>query len=146
MFNIQYHKLKRKDLETQYNQITNPPTQETFISLQWSKWAGEKNLRKNQVFWLTFIFWSILLDTLFPCLPWSPGAQAAYLSFLWLTWAGGKNIRKTSVLINFFFLVIFTTISFFTVQDNWQGDRRWRYNPNTPTTTNNFQMFIIGSF
>ena len=38
------------------------------------------SLRKNQVFSLAFIFWSISSDTLVPWSPWSPGAQAAYLS------------------------------------------------------------------
>ena len=70
-----------------FHQCTHPP-------IKWSKWVGEKNLRKNQVFWSIFIFWSISSDTLVPWSPWSPGAQAAYLSFLWSKWAGEKNLRK----------------------------------------------------
>ena len=40
----------------------SPGTQVGYLSLQWSKWAGGKNLRKNLVFWWTFVFWSISLD------------------------------------------------------------------------------------
>ena len=40
-----------------------PGTQASYLSFQWSKWAGEKNLRKNLLFWPTFVFWSILSDT-----------------------------------------------------------------------------------
>ena len=47
------------------------------------KMSWEKNLRKNQVFQPSYIFWSISSDTLVPWSLWSPGAQAAYLSFLW---------------------------------------------------------------
>ena len=43
-----------------------------YISFQRSKSAGEKNLRKNQVFLPTFVFWSISLDILVPWSPWSP--------------------------------------------------------------------------
>ena len=68
----------------------SPGAQAAYLSFQWSKGAGEKNLRKNQVFWSTFVFWSILSDTLVLLSPWSPGAQAAYLSFQWSKWAGGK--------------------------------------------------------
>ena len=85
-----------------------PGTQAVYLSFQWSKWAGGKNLRKNQVFWPTFIFWSISSDTLVPWSPWSLGAQAAYLSFQWLKWAGGKNLRKN---IMFWPTFIFWSIS-----------------------------------
>ena len=91
-------------------------THAVYLSLQWSKWAGEKNLRKNQVFWPTFVFWSISSDTLLPWstwstlvpqVQWSPGAQAAYLSLQWSKWAEEKSKKKPSVLTNFCFLVNF---------------------------------------
>ena len=50
----------------------SPGTQAGYLSFQWSKWSGEKNLRKNLVFWPTFVFWSISSDTQ---VPWSPGHQ-----------------------------------------------------------------------
>ena len=68
------------------------------FSFQWSKWAGEIHLRKNQVFWSTFVFWSISSDTLVSWSPWSPGAQAAYLSFQWSKWAGKKNLSQLPVV------------------------------------------------
>ena len=34
----------------------SPGTQAGYLSFQWSKWAGKKNLRKNLVFWPTFFF------------------------------------------------------------------------------------------
>ena len=77
----------------------SPGSQVGYLSFEWSKWAWEKNLRKNLVFWPTFVFWSILSDTLtlVPWLPWSPGTQAGYLSFQWSKWPGGKNLRKNLV-------------------------------------------------
>ena len=38
----------------------SPGTQAEYLSFQWSKWAWEKNLRKNLWFRTTFVFYSIL--------------------------------------------------------------------------------------
>ena len=54
----------------------------------------KKNKRKNLVFWPTFVFWSILSDTL---VPWSPGTQVGFLIFQWSKWARKKILRKNLV-------------------------------------------------
>ena len=79
-----------------------------YLSFQRSKWAGGKNLRKNLVFWPTFIFWSILSDTLVPWSPWVTRHTGglSQLSVVKMSWE--KNFKKKpSVLTNFCFLVNF---------------------------------------
>ena len=86
-------------------------TQAGYLSFQWSKWAGKKNLRKNQVFLPTFIFWSISSDTLVPWSPWSPQVTRytgglSQLPVVEMSWEK-KSKKKSSVLTNFCFLVNF---------------------------------------
>ena len=86
----------------------SPGTQAGYLSFQWSKWAGKKNLRKNLVFWPTFFFdqfhkthWS----------PWSPQVtwytgRLSQLPVVKMSW--GKNSKKKpSVLTKFLFLINF---------------------------------------
>ena len=73
------------------------------------KWAEDKNVRKDLVFWPIFVIWSISSDTLVPWSPWSTqgtNTQVGYLCFCWSKWAEEKNLRKKpSVLANFRYLV-----------------------------------------
>ena len=79
-----------------------------YLSFQWSKWAGEKILRKNLEFTTFFVFWTILSDTLVPWSPWVTRytgglCQPPVVEISW-----GKNSKKKlSVLTNFCFLVNF---------------------------------------
>ena len=85
-------------------------TQVGYLGFQWSKWARKKNLRKNLVFWPTFVFWSIWSDTLVPWSPWSPGTQVhrrVISASSGRNELGKKSKKKPSVLTNFCFLVNF---------------------------------------
>ena len=86
-------------------------TQAGYLSFQWSKWAGEKNLRKNLLFLPTFVFWSISSDTQVPWSPWSPQGTRhtgglSQLPVVEISWEK-KSKKKPSVLTNFCFLVNF---------------------------------------
>ena len=55
----------------------SPVTQADYLSFQWWKWAGGKNLRKNRWFRTTFVFYSILK------------------SYVWIgTWSQGHLVHR----------------------------------------------------
>ena len=71
------------------------------------KMSWGKNLRKKQVFWPSFIFWSISSDTLVPLSPWSPQVTRytgglSQLPVVKMSW-GKKSKKKLSVLFHFYF-------------------------------------------
>ena len=87
----------------------SPGTQAEYLSFQWSKWAWEKNLRKNLWFRTTFVFYSILKSQVWIG-TWSQGhmVHRRHISASsGRNELGKKSKKKPKVLTNFYHLVYF---------------------------------------